>query len=252
MLTTAALVLAAPSGVTGLLGSGQALAAPLELVPAYFAPEGSPDPWQTMCAAAPAGSTVILNPNNGPVKREAKVYAGAMRTCEEDDQRVIGYVFTKYGKRRLAAVEKAIAHYYGWYPGVEGIFLDEMAEVPSAKVEAYYVQLTAYVHEKGGFVVGNPGDTATTPWQLGAVDEVVTFEGPAAAYAGYSPAPWVLTAASGQIANIVFGASEAEMEADCTKAEADNAGSLYVTDLPERPNPYATLPSYWTSETARC
>ena len=249
---TVSLFLAAPAGLTGLLGPEQALAAPLELVPAYFAPEGSPDPWQTMCETAPAGSTVILNPNNGPVKRQANVYAEPIRTCEEDGQRVIGYVFTKYGKRRLAAVEKAITHYYTWYPGVEGIFLDEMAEVPSAKVEAYYSQLTAYVHEKGGFVVGNPGDTATTPWQLGAVDEVVTFEGPAAAYAGYSPAPWVLTAASGQIANIVFGASEAEMEADCTKAEADNAGSLYVTDLPERPDPYATLPSYWTSETARC
>ncbi len=127
-----------------------------------------------------------------------------------------------------------------------------MAEVPSAKVETYYRQLTSFVHEKGGFVVGNPGDTASTPWQLGAVDQVVTFEGPSSAYATYSPAPWVLTAAPGQIANIVFAASETEMEADCVKAEAGNAGSVYVTDLPERPNPYATLPSYWSTETAHC
>ena len=249
---TVSLALAAAAGVIGPLGVARAQAAPLELVPAYFSPEGSPSPWQTMCEAAPAGSTVILNPNNGPVKRQAKVYAGPIKSCEEDGQRVIGYVFTKYGKRRLAAVEKAIAHYYAWYPGVEGIFLDEMAEVPSAKVETYYRQLTSYVHEKGGFVVGNPGDTATTPWQLGAVDQVVTFEGPSSAYATYSPAPWVLTAAPGQIANIVFAASETEMEADCVKAEAGNAGSVYVTDLPERPNPYATLPSYWCAETARC
>ncbi len=62
----------------------------------------------------------------------------------------------------------------------------------------------------------------------------------------------MLTAAPGQIANIVFAASETEMEADCVKAEEDNAGSVYVTDLPERPNPYATLPSYWSTETARC
>lgn len=32
----------------------QALAAPLELIPAYFGPEGSPDPWHTMCEGAPA------------------------------------------------------------------------------------------------------------------------------------------------------------------------------------------------------
>ncbi len=233
----ATLVLLWPPGIIAPLGAAAALAAPLELVPAYFAPEGSPDPWLTMCEAAPAGSTVILNPNNGPVKRQAQVYAGPMRTCEEDGQRVIGYVFTKYGKRRLATVQKAIAHYYTWYPGIEGIFLDEMAETPSVKVEAYYRQLTAYVHEKGGYVVGNPGDTATTPWQLGAVDQVVTFEGPAASYATYAPAPWVLAAEPRQIANIVFGASEAEMETDCAKAEAENAGSVYVTSLPERPEP---------------
>jgi hypothetical protein len=50
------------------------LSAVHELVPAYFGPEGSPDPWQTMCDDMNAGSTAILNPDNGPVKREAKSY----------------------------------------------------------------------------------------------------------------------------------------------------------------------------------
>jgi len=36
------------------------------------------------------------------------------------------------------------------------------------------------------------------------------------------------------------------------KAEEGNAGSLYVTDLAESPNPYAALPSYWAAETSRC
>ena len=247
------LVLAGLAPVTAPLGAAEALASPLELIPAYFAPEGSPDPWHTMCEAAPAGSTVILNPNNGPVKKEAKVYAEPMRFCEEHGQRVIGYTYTKYGKRSLAAVEKAIAHYYSWYPTVEGVFLDEMAEVQSPKVESYYEQLAAYVHQKGGFVVGNPGDTATTAWQLGAVDEVVTFEGSAASYAVYSPAPWVLSAQAHQIANIIFAVpGTSQMEAVCVKAAAENAGSIYVTDLPEKPNPYETLPSYWGAETASC
>jgi len=249
----AALALAALALSSGPLGVGQAAGAPLELIPAYFAPEGSPDPWLTMCEAAPARSTVILNPNNGPVKREAKLYAGPIRFCEEHAQRVIGYTYTRYGKRSLATVEKAIAHYYSWFPAIQGIFLDEMAEAPTAKVEAFYKALAAYVHERGGFVVGNPGDTATTSWQLGAVDQLVTFEGSAAGYAAYSPAPWVLAAQPRQIANIIFAASTtSQMEAACTKATAQNTGSIYVTNLPEKPNPYATLPSYWASETAGC
>ena len=245
--------LVAPAGVTAPLGVAQALGAPVELIPAYFGPEGLPDPWHTMCEAAPAGSTVILNPHNGPVKKEAKLYAEPIRFCEGHGQQVIGYVYTKYGKRSLATVEKAIAHYYSWYPTVEGIFLDEMAEVPTTKVETYYEQLAAYVHEKGGFVVGNPGDTAATSWQLGAVDEVVTFEGSAATYATYSPAPWVLAARAQQIANIIFAVpTTSQMEADCVKAGDENTGSIYVTNLPEKPNPYETLPSYWATETASC
>ncbi len=253
-----ALVLAAALALLGCsaeasLGAVPAGAAPLELIPAYFSPEGSPDPWQTMCQGAPAGSTVILNPDNGPVKKQAKLYAEPMRFCEEHGQRVIGYVYTKYGKRSLATVEKAIASYYSWYPAVEGIFLDEMAEVPSAKIETYYRQLAAYVHEKGGLVVGNPGDTATTSWQLGVVDLLVTFEGTAAGYATYSPPPWVLAARPQQIANIIFAATTtAQMEAACVKAAGQNTGSIYVTNLPEKPNPYEALPSYWTSETASC
>ena len=249
----AALALTGAAGVTASLGAGQVSAAPLELIPAYFSPEGSPDPWHTMCEAAPAGSTVILNPGNGPVKKQAKEYAEPMRFCEEHGQRVIGYVYTRYGKRSLKTVERAIADYYTWYPAVEGVFLDEMAEVPSAKVETYYRELTAYVHEKGGFVVANPGDTAATSWQLGTVDQVVTFEGSAAGYATYSPAPWVLSAQAEQIANIIFAAPEtSQMEAVCLKATADNAGSIYVTSLPEKPNPYEALPSYWTAEAAGC
>jgi hypothetical protein len=223
------------------------------LVPAYFGPEGSPDPWHTMCADMKAGSTAIVNPDNGPIKREAKVYLEAMSYCRETDHKVIGYVYTRYGRRSIKAVEKAIGDYYSWYPTIEGIFLDEMAERPSTKVETYYATLERYVHEKGGVVVGNPGDTASTAWQLNDVDEVVTFEGSAAEFATYEPASWVLQAKPDQIADIVFAATDtAQMEAACEKAEEGNAGSVYVTNLPEKPNPYEMLPSYWSTEAERC
>jgi hypothetical protein len=223
------------------------------LVPAYFGAEGSPNAWHVMCDEAQAGSTAIVNPDNGPVKREAKVYLEAIGYCRQRGWKVIGYVYTRYAKRSIKAVEKAIGDYYRWYPTIQGIFLDEMAEQPSRKIESYYKTLAGYVHEKGGIVVGNPGDTSSTSWQLSDVDEVVTFEGSAATFASYEPAPWVLQAKPEQIANIIFGASEgAQMEASCAKAAEANAGSVYVTDLPEAPNPYEALPSYWSTETERC
>jgi len=238
-------------GFAGL--ASDARGAAHELVPAYFGPEGSPSQWQVMCEASPPGSTVILNPDNGPVKRQAASYAPVIRYCEERGQKVIGYVYTRYGRRSLSAVKKAISDYYLWYVGVEGVFLDEMAEVQTAKRETYYENLAALVHAKGGLAVGNPGDTASTAWQLNAVDQVVTFEGSAASYETYVPATWVLHARPEQIANIVFSASGvSQMEAVCERSTVDNAGALYVTDLRERPNPYEALPSYWTAETERC
>ncbi len=223
------------------------------LVPAYFGPEGAPSPWQAMCSPTQAGSIAIVNPHNGPVKRQGPLYGPAIAQCRKEGWRVAGYVFTRYGRRKLAAVEQAISRYYLWYPGIEGIFLDEMAEADTAKTEAYYAALRDYIRERGGFIVGNPCDTAPTGWQLAYVDLLVTYEGPAAAYASYAPAPWVAEAGAERIANIVFAASgPGAPAATCSLAASRGAGYRYVTDLPEAPNPYATLPSYWQSETEAC
>ncbi len=223
-----------------------------ELVPAYFAPEGSPDPWQAMCGGA-AGSVAILNPNNGPVKRAAKQYREAIAHCEREGWGVIGYLYTRYGARRLAQVRKAVENYYLWYAGIDGVFLDEVANAPTPKLDAYYGAISQLVHEKGGIVVGNPGATAATPWQLEYLDTVVTFEGSAAEYASYPPSSWELAAKPQQIANIVYAASNAtRMQEVCGQAEGDGAGFVYVTDLPGRPNPYAALPSYWSAELEGC
>jgi hypothetical protein len=61
-----------------------------------------------------------------------------------------------------------------------------------------------------------------------------------------------LAARPQQIANIIFAATTSQMEADCLKAVANNAGSVYITNLPEAPNPYEALPSYWSTEAAIC
>lgn len=226
---------------------------PSELVPAYFAPEGSPSPWQQMCAASAGASIAILNPDNGPGRRATRTYTEAMSYCAARGWSVIGYVYTRYGKRALRQVEKSIAKYYSFYPGVAGIFLDEMASAPSAKLEGYYGALAWLVHEKGGTMVANPGATASSGWQLAYADTLVTFEGSAAQFESYLPAAWVLEAQRRQIADIVYGASSsAQMQQACTHAQEANAGFVYVTDLAGHPNPYASLPSYWPSELEDC
>ena len=144
-----------------------------------------------MCSEMPAGSTAIVNPESGPGSAKQSSYSSAITGCNSDGQKVIGYVYTEEGHRSISTVEAQIADYYSWYP-VGGIFLDGMAEAPDT---SYYATLESFIHAKGGIVVGNPGDTASTDWQLGVVDQVVVFEGSASEFAHYEPATWVTAAA---------------------------------------------------------
>ncbi len=205
-----------------------------------------------------------MNPASGPGEHQDENYALALSYCHEKGQNVIGYVATKYTERSLTQVEEEINAYYSFYPTIDGIFLDEMAQSPSAiakctgctmTTESYYKTLYTFVHGKNSEadVIGNPGAPATTAWQLNApaADEVVTFEGTSASYSTYSPPSWVLHKESNEIANLVYAAPSASLLTNCAKAETDNSGLIYVTNL-ETPNPYAALPSYWTTETEVC
>jgi hypothetical protein len=252
---------------TGLLVSSPAFAS-VQLVPAYFDPTGSPNPWNVMCqdmSTAGSGSIAIMNPANGPGRKALADYASALADCHLDGQRVIGYVATKNTHRSIAKVEQEINAYFSFYPGINGIFLDNMAQSPAAKascegcqmtVESYYSTLYSYVHLEGTSVtvVGNPGTPAITSWQLSApvADAVVTFEGSSASYQTYTPPSWVLGEPASKIGNIVYAAGSTALGPDCSLATKDNAGFLYVTNLNLKPDPYEALPSYWTTETATC
>lgn len=242
--------------------------ASVQLVPAYFDPTGSPNPWTVMCgdmSTESSPSIAIMNPANGPGHKADSDDAAALAQCHLDGQQVIGYVATKYSHRSIAKVEKEIDAYFSFYPTLDGIFLDNMAQTPTAKascggcqmtVESYYSTLYNYVHDEGTsvMVVGNPGDPATTSWQLSApvADVVVTFEGSSASYQTYAPPLWVLEEPADKIANIVYAAASTALASDCSIGADDNAGFLYVTDLKAKPNPYDALPSYWQTETRTC
>src|SRR5271157_229708 len=90
-----------------------------QLVPSYFYPTGTPNPWSVMCDSlgnAGSRSIAILNPASGPGRSADPNYTAALTNCHLDGQRVIGYVATGYTHRSIATVEKAINAYYLFYP----------------------------------------------------------------------------------------------------------------------------------------
>ena len=237
------------------------------LVPAYFYPDwyNAGNKWYRMCNAMNTSvgkSVAIMNPASGPGTKANADYTKVLAYCHAKKQKVIGYVDTGYGTVDLAAVIAAINKYYSFYPGIDGIFLDQMANDPAKAVvgslnaRTYYRSL--YVHIKGRtagteLVVGNPGAAAKTAWQLAApaVDVAVIFEGTAATYAAWNAPAWVSTYRATRFSHLVYATTAASRQQVCAASRARNGGYLYVTN-DVLPNPWNTLPPYWSQEAPTC
>lgn len=217
------------------------------LVPAYFYPGAEWTRLANVAATTPMGTLfAIANVNNGPDSGQAAdiaPYQQVIRDLRAKGGRVLGYVYTSYGARAVAAVKADIDLWYSRF-GVDGIFLDEQANTSAAL--AYYQSLHDYIKAKGGeaFVVGNPG-VATIEGYMAANDVTCVFEtaGPTG-FPTWTPPVWTAGYPASKFYVLPYNSSAADMAAYVTRAAANRAGWIYVTD-DTLPNPWDTLPSYF-------
>lgn len=224
------------------------------LIPAYAYPSGTT--WQRLCSALHATgrpAVLIMNPDNGPGQRVDANYRRALQDCQQRfGQTVIGYVATSYGQRPIAQVMADVERYARSYPGVRGIFLDEMSNDPAT--EPHYVAIRNAIRARAprAMVVGNPGAAASTPWQLTApavADVLVVFEGRANDYLRWSPPLWTRQARRpSNLAHLVHSApSRLPSALVCAAWRRHPSAYVYVTrDV--MPNPWDRLSLHATAE----
>jgi hypothetical protein len=146
------------------------------IIPLYTAPT---DPsWAAVAAAKAAHPTVpvlaVVNPANGPGAAASADYTAGIARLTAAGVKVIGYVHTQWGARPEAELQTEMGQWQSWYPGVSGIFFDEMAN--AAGHESYYSGLTAYAKGRGlGFTIGNPG-ADSSPTYVGTEDVILIYE----------------------------------------------------------------------------
>lgn len=230
------------SGVGGSGGSGGAGAASGTIVPLYTYPS---DPtWDVIAAAKSAHPKVdvraIINPNSGAGAAEDPNYTSGIAALSAAGVVVLGYIATTYGARPAAEVEAEMDDYKQWYPGVTGIFLDEMES--SAGKEAYYSGLTQSAKSKGfSFTVGNPGTDVEQSY-VGTVDTIFIYETdglPSAAalggwHAGFDPKNFG-----------VIPYAVPALDASFVGQARPFVGYIYITD-DNLPNPWDSLPPYFS------
>src|SRR3954467_6740583 len=162
------------------------------IVPGYVYPPG----WlQTIYNTANRIPTiVILNPNNGPGTSVDSNYTASVNAGVQAGAKIVGYVYTGYGSRAASTVKTDIDRWYNFYPAINGIFFDEMANGGTSSEINQSADLNNYVHGKKAnqTTIGNPG-TTTAQSMMTTVDIMVVGETDPAALIAMTQPAWVKT-----------------------------------------------------------
>ena len=189
---------------------------------------------QTKLAHPDVPFVLIANVNNGPGSSLDTTYVNFISKAQQAGINVVGYVYTRYGKRSATQVDADISRWEALYKP-DGIFLDEMA--PNSP--SYYQAATAYAHAHSlWLVVGNPGVDANGD----SGPDVINF---------YERSGYPKTAFLRKPAHRAFGKSRwsyiagaVALDAAKVKSSAAYVAYLYATDGKE-PECYCRLPSYF-------
>lgn len=198
-----------------------------------------PRMWRRLTEAPPRDTIAIANLGNGPGRAREPEMAAMFARARAAGIRVIGYVYTRYGHRRMAVVKRDIDRWERWYP-VDGIFVDNLTSVGGTL--DYYRAVSAHIRSKpGDFIVMNGWATRE---YMDLTDVIIPFEGPLAAFKTFRNPAWAQDFDASRFANLVYGVrGSAAMRAVLDEGARRNLGTLYVTDRPGR-HPYFSLPSY--------
>jgi hypothetical protein len=243
---------AAPEGgASADAGSGQPLAH--VAIPMYVDPDDSPSLWTQVYAAGASVGLLVMNPDNGPDPAVDSEYTTAISSAHAASQIIIGYVHSESASRAIADVEADVDTYYSQYPGIDGIFVDEVSDDAST-VASYYAPLYAYIKAKAASVTVaiNPGTMVDESF-MRATDILLSFEDTYANFIDPSQNPptpaWVKTYPASRFWNIVH-TTPAANEADAiARALSANVGWVYVTaEGPDTAYQDIETGSYWTTE----
>ena len=215
-------------------------------IPAYFYPGAL---WNQAIAGAPIVDIMVMNPNSGPGTSQNSDYVTAVQNARNASIKVLGYVHTTYSQRDINTVKMEVDNYTQWY-NVSGIFIDEVNS--SAAAIPYYQNLSDYI--KAGpatYVAMNPG-TAPDPGYANISDNLVIFEGTYNTYKTWTQPSWVNSFAASKFTHLVHNTSTTNnMRKAVDRAHlTTRGGKVYVTN-DVLPNPWDTLPSYWSAELTR-
>jgi hypothetical protein len=210
------------------------------LVPLYKSPGSVWDQVAAVAARHPSVSiAAILNNANGPGPALSSAYQAAIPKLVAAGVLPVGYVYTQYGARPVADVDRDVASWRTWYPDVRAIFFDQMAN--KAGPEVWYRDRSTAAKSKGvTWTIGNPG-TDTLESYVGTVDTMVVAE------SDHYPDLTRVTGWKAKYPKTAWGVLGYAVPLDVAKIREliPYVGRLYFTSDTLAEHPWDSLPSYF-------
>jgi hypothetical protein len=216
-------------------------------VPAYFDPPSAE--WDRLIAGAPAVGMIVFNPESGPGTASVQAYTQVIARAQAAGIVMVGYVATSYGARPEADVIADINRYYDFY-ALSGIYFAEgPMDTDCDAMEAMYHRMADAVRARDASAYLAVG-TRFCPTYITFFDMMVQFARNWPEYqADYTPPSWMPANSPQRFVHFVHSVPPAEASAALSRALANGAGWVFVTDQTD-PNPWGVLPSYFNQELA--
>lgn len=197
--------------------------------------------WSDLTAAPPAGTIAIANLGNGPGPSRNPRMVEMFAAARAAGVRVIGYVYTRFGARRIAQVRRDIDRWQRWYP-VDGIFVDNVSPGRRDENLGYFTAVSAHIRTYDEHLIVMNGWVTREYMRLANV--VIPFEGSYGDFWSFRAPSWAAAVSAKRFASIVYGVpGQAAMRAVLEEAQRRRLGTVYVTDAPGS-QPYFDLPSF--------
>ena len=158
---------------TGIVGISSNLGI---VIPLYMSPGDYWSQIETAKMTYPSVPVIaIINPDNGPGNATQSTYVSGIQGLTAAGITVYGYVDTVEASTTIASAEAQMTDYRAWYPGITGIFLDDVPNSYNSSLGVYYTTLTDYADSLGLVTQGNPGWSVSTRF-FPTMDSLMIYE----------------------------------------------------------------------------
>jgi len=200
-----------------------------------------------------AQMVAIVNPNNGEFREKNSDFTKGIDDLIAANIKVVGYVYTQYGKRATQDVVDDIEAWKQYYKeeGVSGIFFDEVST--SSSDVTHYSNLSSESRTRGlEFVIFNPGITTDQVYiDSGIADVVVSYENPNRELLENPPATFNTPSSSTKLSLLIYKMEDDTVDDLIAFAREHQFSYIYFTEDGFDGNPWDRISTYFEEEISK-